>query len=59
MKDDTKKNTVDEVSGMLRGVPPKNILISFGDEPARPLDEVAKEQQARRSQRKKRENHER
>ncbi len=59
MKDDIKKNTVDEVSKMLRGVPPKNILISFGDEPARPLDEVAKEQQAKRSQRKKQEDRER
>lgn len=59
MKDDAKKNRADEVSNMLRGVPPKNILISFGDEPARPLDEVAREQQLKRNQRKKRDDRER
>lgn len=59
MKDDIKRNRADEISDMLRGVPPKNILISFGDEPAKPLNEVAKEQQLKRNQRKKRDEHER
>lgn len=59
MKDDAKNNRADEISGMFRGVPSKNILISFGDKPARPLDELAREQQMKRNQRKKRDDPER
>lgn len=54
MKDDTRKNRVDEISEMLHGIPPKNILISFGNEPARPLADVVREQQKERDRRKKR-----
>ena len=42
-----KKNhnsrATDEVADMIRGVPPRNILISFGDEPAKTLEEHIQE----------------
>lgn len=49
-----EKDTGKELSEMLRGVPPKNILISFGDEPPRSLEERLKELEQEKRQKKKR-----
>lgn len=38
------KNIGEELSGMLRGVPPQNILIAFDDKPAKSLADHVKEQ---------------
>ena len=38
------KDISEELSGMLRGVPPQNILIAFDDKPAKSLADL-KEQQ--------------
>ena len=35
---DKGKDMDKELSGMLRGVPPQNIMISFDDKPAKSLD---------------------
>ncbi len=50
-----------ELSEMLRGVPPQNILISFDDKPAKLLADHVKEQQekARQKKRKPRDDRER
>ena len=50
-----------ELSEMLRGVPPQNILISFGDKPAKSLADHVKEQQekSRQNKRKPRDDRER
>ena len=42
-----------ELSEMLRGVPPQNILISFDDKPAKSLADHIKEQQEKSQQRKR------
>ena len=38
------KNIGEELSGMLLGVPPQNILIAFDDQPAKSLADHVKEQ---------------
>ena len=43
-----------ELSEMLRGVPPQNILISFDDKPAKSLADHVKEQQEQAKQKKRR-----
>lgn len=43
----------DEISKMLRGVPPKNILVAFDDKPAKSLEEHIKDQQQRQKPRQK------
>jgi len=43
-----------ELSGMLRGVPPQNIMISFDDKPAKSLADHVKEQQEKARQKKRR-----
>ena len=50
-----------ELSEMLRGVPPQNIMISFGDKPAKSLADHVKEQQktSRQKKRKPRDDRER
>ena len=50
-----------ELSEMLRGVPPQNILISFDDKPAKSLADHVKEQQekSRQNKRKPRDDRER
>lgn len=40
-----EKDMGKELSDMLRGVPPQNILISFDGKPAKSLADYAKEQQ--------------
>ena len=58
----TKGKDMDkELSEMLRGVPPQNILISFGDKPAKSLADHVKEQQekSRQNKRKPRDDRER
>ena len=40
-----------ELSEMLRGVPPQNIMISFDDKPAKSLADHVKEQQKKRKER--------
>ncbi len=42
-----------ELSEMLRGVPPQNIMISFGDKPAKSLADHVKEQQEKSRQKKR------
>ena len=42
-----------ELSEMLRGVPPQNILISFDDKPAKSLADHVKEQQKKSHQKKR------
>ena len=37
------KDMGEELSGMLRGVPPQNILIAFDDKPAKSLADHVKE----------------
>jgi len=49
---DKEKDLDGELSGMLRGVPPQNILISFGDKPAKSLADHLKDQQKRQKKRK-------
>lgn len=56
---DKKKDLDGELSGMLRGAPPQNILISFGDKPAKPLADYMKEQQNKPKKRKPRNDRER
>ncbi|NBI67977.1 hypothetical protein D1646_14430 [Pseudoflavonifractor sp. 60] len=41
-----------ELSEMLRGVPPQNILISFDDKPAKSLADHVKERQEKARQKK-------
>lgn len=43
-----------ELSDMLRGVPPQNIMISFDDKPAKSLADYEKEQQEKARQKKRR-----
>ena len=56
-----EKDVGKELSGMLRGVPPQNIIISFGDKPAKSLADHVKEQEekARQKKRKPRDDRER
>jgi len=49
---DKEKDLGGELSGMLRGVPPQNILISFDDKPAKSLADHVKDQQKRQKKRK-------
>ncbi|MCR2027030.1 hypothetical protein [Anaerotruncus colihominis] len=51
---DEKKNMDKELSEMLRGVPPQNILISFDGKPAKSLADYAKERQEQARQKKRR-----
>ena len=46
----------EDVADMIRGVSPENILISFGDKPAKPLEEYVKEQKKENTFRKKHRN---
>ncbi len=50
---DKEKDVGRELSDMLRGVPPQNILISFDDKPARSLADHVKEQQEQAKQKKR------
>ncbi len=50
---DKRKSPSQDLSDMLRGVSPRNILISFGDKPARTMEEILKEQQATSRQKKR------
>ena len=52
------KDISEELSGMLRGVPPQNILIAFDDKPAKSLADL-KEQQKKSTQKKRRPRHDR
>lgn len=56
---DKEKDMDKELSEMLRGVPPQNILISFDDKPAKSLADHVKEQQKKQKKRKPRDNRER
>lgn len=49
-----EKDMDKELSDMLRGVPPQNILISFDGKPAKSLTDYAKEQQEKARQKKRR-----
>ena len=49
-----EKDMNKELSEMLRGVPPQNIIISFGDKPAKSLADHVKEQQEKSRQKKRR-----
>ena len=49
-----EKDMDKELSDMLRGVPPQNILISFDGKPAKSLADYAKEQQETARQKKRR-----
>ena len=51
---DKGKDMDKELSGMLRGVPPQNIMISFGDKPAKSLADHVKERQEKARQKKRR-----
>ena len=51
---DEKKNMDKELSEMLRGVPPQNIMISFGNKPAKSLADHVKEQEEKARQKKRR-----
>ncbi len=51
---DKGKDLDRELTDMLRGVPPQNILISFDDKPARSLADHVKEQQKKAGQKKRR-----
>ena len=48
MKKENNPQAHDEVAEMIRGVPPKNILISFGDKHAKTMEEPMKDQQKKR-----------
>ena len=50
---DKEKGKDKELSEMLRGVPPQNILISFDDKPAKSLADHIKEQQEKSQQKKR------
>ena len=50
---DKEKGKDKELSEMLRGVPPQNILISFDDKPAKSLADHVKEQQEKSQQKKR------
>ena len=50
---DKEKDQGRELSDMLRGVPPQNILISFDDKPAKSLADHVKEQQEQAKQKKR------
>ena len=56
---DKEKDMDKELSEMLRGVPPQNILISFDDKPAKSLADYAKEHQAKQKMRKPKNDRER
>ena len=58
---DKEKDMDKELSEMLRGVPPQNIMISFDDKPAKSLADHVKEQQEKSHQKKRkpRDDHER
>ena len=56
---DKEKSLDGELSEMLRGVPPQNILISFGDKPAKSLADHVKDQQKKKKKRKPRDDRER
>lgn len=49
-----EKDVGKELSEMLRGVPPQNILISFDGKPAKSLADYAKERQEQARQKKRR-----
>ena len=49
---DKGKDLDRELSDMLRGTPPQNILISFDDKPAKSLADHMKEQQKKAGQKK-------
>ena len=49
-----EKDVGKELSGMLRGVPPQNILISFDDKNAKSLEDHVQEQQEKARQKKRR-----
>ncbi|MDE7055051.1 MAG: hypothetical protein K2O84_09625 [Oscillospiraceae bacterium] len=49
---DKEKDMDKELSEMLRGVPPQNILISFDDKPAKSLADHVKEHQEKSHQKK-------
>ena len=51
--DDKGKKLDRELTDMLRGVPPQNILISFDDKPAKSLADHVKEQQEQAKQKKR------
>ena len=51
---DKEKDLDRELSDMLRGVPPQNIMISFDDKPAKSLADHVKEQQEQAKQKKRR-----
>ena len=51
---DKEKDVGRELSDMLRGVPPQNIMISFDDKPAKSLADHVKEQQEQAKQKKRR-----
>ncbi len=51
---DKEKDVGRELSDMLRGVPPQNILISFDDKPPRSLADHVKGQQKKAGQKKRR-----
>lgn len=40
------KDISEELSGMLRGVPPQNILIAFDDKPAKSLADLKEQQKS-------------
>ena len=58
---DKEKDVGRELSDMLQGTTPQNILISFGDKPAKSLADHVKEQQekSRQNKRKPRDDRER
>lgn len=56
---DKGKDLDRELSQMLRGVPPQNILISFDDKPAKLLADYMKEQHEKPKKRKPRDDRER
>ena len=51
--DDKGKDLDRELTDMLRGVPPQNILISFDDKPAKSLADHVNEQQEQAKQKKR------
>ena len=51
--DDKGKDLDRELTDMLRGVPPQNIMISFDDKPAKSLADHVKEQQEQAKQKKR------
>ena len=52
-KKDAGSHSEKDVVNMIRGVPMRNILISFDDKPAKPLEEYVKEQKKENISRKK------